>query len=128
MMVAFDIDSCFEEAQGYVMLSRVQELKQVNILNKFDPNKVYPSEKALKEIERMNRVSINETPGPWSRSNDNALEVVSLNCAVLRAHFQDIEEDGKLKKADIIHSVETSLVEGEVEDLLTLEGYNKSFI
>ena len=27
MMVAFDIDSCFEEAQGYVMLSRVQELK-----------------------------------------------------------------------------------------------------
>ena len=68
------------------MLSRVQELKQVYILNKFDPKKVYPSQKALKEVERMNRVSINENPDPW-------------------ANFQDIENDGRLKKADIIHLV-----------------------
>jgi hypothetical protein len=32
LKVAFDIDSIFEEAQGYVMLSRVQELKQIFIL------------------------------------------------------------------------------------------------
>ena len=40
LKVALDIDSIFEEAQGYVMLSRVQELKQIYILNKFNPEKV----------------------------------------------------------------------------------------
>ena len=55
LKVGFDIDSIFEEAQGYdVMLSRVQELKQVYILNKFNPKKLYPSQKALRELERMN--------------------------------------------------------------------------
>ena len=128
MKVAFNIDSCFEEAQGYVMLSRVQELEQVIILKKFDPKKCYPSQKALKEVERMNRVSINENPGPWSRADDNALKILSLNCAGLRAHFQDIETDEHLQKADIIHLVETSLAEEDREDAFILEGYKMSCI
>jgi hypothetical protein len=63
LKVAFDIDSIFEEAKGYVMHSRVQELKQVYIINKFNPKKLYPSQKALRELERMNTVSINKNPG-----------------------------------------------------------------
>ena len=47
LKVGFDTDSIFEEAQGYVMLSRVQELNQVYILNKFDPKKLYPSRKLI---------------------------------------------------------------------------------
>ena len=76
MTVAFDINSCFEEAQGYVMLSRVQELKQVYILDKFDSKRLYPSQKALREVERMNKVSLNECPGPWEKRDDKALKIV----------------------------------------------------
>ena len=123
-----DIDSIFEEAQGYVMLSRVQELKQIYILNKFNPEKVYPSRKALLEVERMNRVSINENPDEWSRKDDNALKIVSLNCAGLNAHYQDIKTDDRLQKADIIHLTETSLTEDNDTKELLLDGYEESFI
>ena len=128
MKVAFDINSCFEEAQGYVMLSRVQELEQVYILNKFDPKKVYPSKKALVEVERMNKVSYNENPGPWGKADDNALKIVSLNCAGLSAHYEDIKIDDRLKMANIIHLVEISLNEENDENAFILEGYQASFI
>ena len=126
--VAFDIDSVFEEAQGYVMLSRVQELKQVFIINKFNPKKLYPSQKALRELERMNRVSINENPEPWSKKAENTLKIVSLNCSGLKAHFQDIKTDDRLLKADIIHLVECSLTDKDNKDEFSLEGYNQQFI
>ena len=128
LKVALDIDSIFEEAQGYVMLSRVQELKQIYILNRFNPEKVYPSRKALLEVERMNRVSINENPDRWSRKDDNALKIVSLNCAGLNAHYQDIKTDERLQKADIIHLTETSLTEDADTNTLLLDGYEQSFI
>ena len=79
LKVAYDIDSIFEEAQGYVMLSRVQEMMQVFILNKFDPKKLYPSQKALRELERMNKVSMNENPDPWHKKTENTLKIASLN-------------------------------------------------
>ena len=72
LKVGFDIDSIFEEAQGYVMLSRVQELNQIYILNKFNPKKLYPSQKALRELERMDRMSINKNPCPWMKETKSA--------------------------------------------------------
>ena len=48
LKVALDINSIFEEAQGHVMLSRVQELLQVYIIDKFDHRKLRASPKALK--------------------------------------------------------------------------------
>jgi hypothetical protein len=128
LKVAFDIDSIFEEAQGYVMLSRVQELRQVYILNKFNPKKLYPSQKALRELERMNKVSINENPSPWNKESDTSLKIVSLNCAGLKAHFEDIRTDERLQKADIMHLVETSLMTEEDEDAFNLDGYEQRFI
>jgi ATP-dependent DNA helicase PIF1 len=128
LKVAFDIDSVFEEAQGYVMLSRVQELEQVYIINKFNPNKLYPSKKALRELERMNRVSINENPDPWSKKSENTLKIVSLNCSGLKAHFQDIQTDDRLQKANIIHLVECSLTEEDNALDFILEGYNQQLI
>ena len=43
LKVAFDALNIFEEAQGYVMLSRVQEMNQVFLIDGFDPDKIYPS-------------------------------------------------------------------------------------
>ena len=127
LKVAYDTDSIFEEAQGYVMLSRVQELNQVYIIDKFDPKKIYPSQKALIELERMNRRSINENPDSWIKPDASTIKITSLNCAGLNVHFQDMKTDDKLLKADIMHLVETSLTkEDNVEDF-ALEGYVKTF-
>ena len=125
LKVAIDIKSCFDEAQGYVMLSRVQTLDQVLILNNFDPKKVYPSQKALKELERMNMVSINNNPDSWSKEDYSSLKIVSLNCAGLKPHFQDIQNDTRLQNADIIHLVETSLKEEDDDDVFTLNNFQK---
>ena len=49
-----DAKSFKEGGQGFVAFSRVQELSQLFIIGKFDPDKVYADEKALLEIQRMN--------------------------------------------------------------------------
>ena len=76
----------------------------------------------------MNRVSINNNPDSWNKEMDNAIKIVSLNCAGLKAHFQDIKTDNRLQKADIIHLVETSISEEEDESAFILDGYKQRFI
>ena len=44
-----DINSIFEDAQAHVMLSRVQQISQVYILNKLDESKVRTSKIGLEE-------------------------------------------------------------------------------
>ena len=45
-----------------------------------------------------------------------------MNCLGLNAHYRDVEADGIVKHADIIHLIKTSLLEGE-HSPLTLETY-----
>ena len=127
LKVAYDTDSIFEEAQGYVMLSRVQELNQVYIIDKFDPKKIYPSQKALIELERMNKRSLNENPNSWNKAEESTIKIASLNCAGLQVHFEDMKTDDKLLKADIVHLVETSLEREDNVENFDLEGYMKIF-
>ena len=49
-----DAKSFKEGGQGFVAFSRVQELSQMFIMDKFDPGKVYADHRALLEIQRMN--------------------------------------------------------------------------
>ena len=49
-----DMMALFEPAQGFTGASRTQELKQLFIIDKFNPKKVYASPKALEEVEKMN--------------------------------------------------------------------------
>jgi exonuclease III len=51
-----------------------------------------------------------------------------LNCAGLKAHFQDIKTDDRLQRADIMHLLEISLTENEDEDAFALEGYSHRFV
>ena len=94
LKVVFDLRNVFEEAQGYVMLSCVQTLDQVYLLEDFDVRKLYPSKKALIELDRMNRVSLNRNPTIWNKKS-KAVRVISLNCAGLQCHFDDIKMDKK---------------------------------
>ena len=128
LTVALDVKNIFEEAQGYVMFSRVQELNQLYIIDEFNPNKIYPSSKALKELERMNLISINNNPSPWHKDDENTLKIVALNCAGLKHHYHDVECDHKLKKAHLISLLETSLLSCDNEEDFPLQGYSKYFI
>ena len=57
-----DINSVFDDAQAYVMLSRVQQIEQVFILGELDESKIRTSRIALQELHRMKLVSLNSNP------------------------------------------------------------------
>ena len=59
-----DLKSVKEAAQAYVMMSRVQSLQQLYILNKFPNNKIYPSDIAKTELDRLNKIARDEK-APW---------------------------------------------------------------
>ena len=69
MKIAVDIESVFEAAQAYVMLSRVESLDQLYILGRLPENKLYTSRKALAELEDMIERSINRNTIPWDKKN-----------------------------------------------------------
>ena len=123
LTAAYDLLNIFEEAQGYVMLSRVEELLQAYIIDEFDPDKIYPSSKALKELERMNKVSLNQNPSPWNKTMENAIKILSMNCAGLKPHYDDLKNDSKIKRADMIILVETSLAKEEDLENFSLNEY-----
>ena len=61
------------------MLSRVQSLGQLKILDKMDPAKIHVNEKVIAEAKRMLRVSINKKPCNWMNPKAAGLKVSSLN-------------------------------------------------
>ena len=52
MKLIVDLSKVFEAAQAYVMLSRVQELEQLIILDSLRKKKIYLSTQALAELEK----------------------------------------------------------------------------
>ena len=126
-IVALDIESCFEKAQAYVMLSRVQEINQIFIIDKLTPSKLQPNISAKSELQSMNERSLNANPDNWNKTGIDALKIVSLNVRGLKGHIEDLRSDIKLKKADIIHLQETSIKDGELPDL-SLANYSSHFI
>ena len=104
-----DISSCFTAGQAYVMLSRVQCMDQVFIVDELKENMIKMSNDALNELQRLEDISINRKPRIWMSESQGVLRICSMNCAGLRAHFKDIQADERLLKADILLFQETSL-------------------
>ena len=104
------------------MLSCVQQISQVYILNKLDESKIRTSKIGLEETERLSNISLNSNPSPWKKDIKKAVKIIALNCAGLKEHFKDIKTGSTLQMGDIINLIETSLEKCE-EDLFTLEGY-----
>ena len=75
LKVALDLESIFDDAQGYVMLSRVEDLAQIYILSSIKEEKLRPSAKALAELAKMNKRSINQNPIPWKHKQENSLKI-----------------------------------------------------
>ena len=114
--VAVDVESAFSAGQTYVMLSRVQCLQQIYIVGRFQESKIKTSSKALEELQRLERTSINRNPRPWIKLQENVVKIASLNCAGLKAHIEDIRVDRRLLMADIILVQETSLDAGDTDN------------
>ena len=84
------------------MLSRVCTLWQIFILNKFDEAKMYPNMKALEELARLDKISLNNNPTCWETKDIRAIKITSLNCRSLKKHHKDILSDNLLLQSDII--------------------------
>ena len=107
--VALDLSSVFEAAQAYVMLSRVENIEQIYILNKLKEEKIRPDQKALLELEDMNKRSINENPIPWNNQDGSSVRIAHLNSMNLTNNFEDIRCDPNLMKSSVLTLSETWL-------------------
>ena len=71
---------------------------------------------------------MNKNPTPWHKEGSkDTIKVVSLNCAGLKPHYEDILYDEAVQRGDIIHLIETSLEKNE-ESPLNLLGYESHVI
>ena len=123
--VVIDLRSIFEAAQAYVMLSRVQELDQLYILEDLPKNKIYANHSALAEIERLMNVSKNNNPTKWlSQKDELTIRVGFLNCRSLKNKFQNILTDKSLVESDVILLTETWLDIDDQVNQYTLPGYD----
>ena len=101
------------------MLSR-----QIFILNKFDEAKMYPNVNALKELDRLDKISLNNNPSEWEKDDCETLKIISLNCRSLKKHYDDILSDALVIKSDIICLQETWLENDEIMEDLNIPDYN----
>ena len=121
--VIINVTDTFAAAMVYVMLSRVCALSQIFILNKFDETKMYPNQKALKELERLETISLNKNPSQWDKEDGQVMQISSLNCRSLRKHIEDISSDAFLLKSDIICLQETWLQEDAISEDLQIPNF-----
>ena len=110
-------------AIAYVMLSRICALSQLYILDEFDETKMFPSQLALRELERLEQISRNKNLSEWEKEETGSLKIYSMNCRSLVKHFPDIKSDDILLKSDIICLQETWLDENRPREDLEIETY-----
>ena len=104
---AMDFRSVFQAAQSYVMLSRIQSLSQLYIIGSLPENKFYASQQAIKELERLDSVSINRNPPLWEQKGDEKMKIAILNCHSLVDKINDIVKDQMMLFADVLCFSET---------------------
>ena len=91
------------------MLSRCQSLDQLFILGEIQNAKLYADQKALQEVQRLEKVSLNNNPSVWNILDDSVVKVCFLNVRSIKRKFHWIEFDKHLQKADVIFLSETWL-------------------
>ncbi|HBI40238.1 MAG TPA: hypothetical protein DDY16_04745 [Tenacibaculum sp.] len=118
--LVLDLTHLREPAQGYVMLSRVQAISQLFIEGDIPKNKIYPSAVAMEELTRLKNVSINKL--------ENMIRmftfITSLNIRSLPKHIEDLRNDYKMKKCNMICLQETWCSNDFDNTHLNIEGFN----
>ena len=127
--VVVNIDDYFRNGGpiAYVAMSRVQNITQMFFLNNLDESKIVCDANGRAETETLRLRSWNENPSPWLIPDYKSLKIASVNCARLRPHFQYIQNDDRLTRADVIHLQETCLDPDTTSDL-SIESYEEHFL
>ena len=117
------MSTVFEAAQTYVMLSRVQELQQLIIIDSVNTEKIYPSSLAMDELDNMN-AKVN-----YSKIDTVLLDLnlVSLNIRSLRKHFVDLIKEPEVVNCDVILVQQTCLEENANVINYSMNEYNCHF-
>merc|ERR1712079_944654 len=84
--VIVDLNSTFQCAQSYVMLSRIQTIDQLYIIGSFNESTLKTSYVSLQELKRLESISFNRNPIMWEEENKKFMNIAMLNCAGLEAH------------------------------------------
>ena len=121
--VVVDLRSVFQPAMAYVMLSRVESIEQLFILEEFNETKIYGNHEAIKELENMNKLSINERPNLWHDSNSRQTRISLLNCGSLRPQHEHIGADRTLTISDVMCLTETWLWNNEEKSRFEMIGF-----
>ena len=121
--VIIDLESVFQPAMAYVMMSRVESIDQLYILEKFNESKIYGSPVAIQQLKKMNKKSVNANPSQWNDLDCFKTKICALNCGSLRHQMEHIKKDDILKNGDVICFPETWLWKDENTESLQLEGY-----
>ena len=104
--LVIDLRTVREAAQAYVMLSRVQALSQLIILEDVCAHKIYSSPLALNELERLTNSA--------AKNEENRRGILSCNIRSLSKHFKDIVSCPKIRFAEAVCCQETWLDPNQV--------------
>ena len=121
--ICVDLKSVFAAAQAYVLLSRVQSIEQLFIINSLPKDKFSADGKALQELERLNHISMNNNPSPWDKIDENHLKIISLTCQSLRGKIDHFRDDKIVTTSDIICLSESWLLSDENVENIQIDGY-----
>ena len=117
-----DLRSKLQAAQGYVMISRVQESKQLFILGHLPQDKLFASPEALQELERMEKIAIN------NRMKEEKAIISSINIYSLKKNFEDMKASAKIRTSEVICIQETWFEpEQDISHDFQIIGFNVHF-
>ena len=105
-----------------MMLSRIQELNQLYILGSLPDNKIYASSEALQELERMEKVAIN------NQMEKRKPHISSVNIYSLKKHHEDIKSSPMIQMSEVICLQETWIDPNhDTTNNLNLNDYSSHF-
>mgnify|MGYP001197667309 CR=1 FL=1 len=129
MKLVADFTALFGPSQAYVMLSRVQEKSQIFII--VDEKKgikrewLQPNKDALKELERLDKVSINNNLPSWLNKENKSTRIIFSNSRSLRSHHEDVKCSRLMKMGDLICLSETWFTDSDQEADYLIEDYEQ---
>ena len=120
---ANDLNSVFQAAQTYTILSRVESISQLFIIGSLPKSKFYADQKALEELGRLDRISVNKNPLVWEQSFDWSVKINCFNIRSLLQHFDDLKADPMFRFSDVMCINETWLTNDSYDQNIQLAGY-----
>ena len=109
------------------MLSRVEDIKQLVIMERIKEKAFRIDEQAKAELALMNARSINANPTAWRREEEGVTKIAALNVMNLRNNWKYASKDPALLLADLICFSETWVEDEAEESDFAIEGFKASF-